>query len=57
MPIRDTTVVIVNVAAGSDKPYMVKDHGSYVRVGATTRRANRYEMDQLYATRGNQRWS
>ena len=57
MPIRDTTIVIVNVAAGSDKPYMVKDHGSYVRVGATTRRANRYEMDQLYATGRNQRWS
>ena len=56
VPIRDTTIVIVTVAAGNDKPYMVKDHGAYVRVGATTRRANRYEMDRLYASQRNRAW-
>jgi ATP-dependent DNA helicase RecG len=37
LTIRDTNIVVVNVATGYDKPYTVKDQGTYVRVGATTR--------------------
>jgi hypothetical protein len=54
--IRDTNIVVVNVTAGDDRPYIVKDHGTYVRVGATTRRANRYEMDRLYASNQPRPW-
>jgi len=57
LSIRETSIVIVNVPAGKDKPYTIKDHGAYVRVGATTRQANRYEMDQLYASQKNQPWT
>ena len=46
--IRDTNIVVVGVEEGDNKPYFVKDQGIYVRVGATTRRANRYEMDRFY---------
>ena len=56
LTIRDTNIVVVNVAAGDDRPYIVKDHGTYVRVGATTRRANRYEMDRLYASHQPRSW-
>lgn len=56
LTVRDTNIVVVNVAAGDDKPYIVKDHGTYVRVGATTRRANRYEMDRLYASKESRLW-
>ena len=56
LTIRDTNIVVVNVAPGYDKPYTVKDQGTYVRVGATTRRANRYEMDRLYASHQSRSW-
>jgi hypothetical protein len=48
---RGANIGVVSVAPGSDKPYAVKDQGIFVRVGATTRRANRYELDRLYASR------
>ena len=47
--IRDTNIVVVSVEEGADKPYLVTDQGIYVRIGATTRRANRYELDRFYA--------
>lgn len=56
LTIRDTNIVVVNVAPGSDKPYTVKDQGIYVRVGATTRRANRYEIDRLYGSKQSALW-
>jgi Putative DNA-binding domain len=48
LKIRYTNVIVVTILNGGDKPYVVTDHGVYIRVGATTRRANRYEMDRLY---------
>jgi len=56
LTIRDTNIVVVNVPPGYDKPYTVKDQGTYVRVGATTRRANRYEMDRLYSSKQAPVW-
>jgi Putative DNA-binding domain len=56
LTIRDTNIVVVNVATGYDKPYTVKDQGIYVRVGATTRRANRYEVDRLYSGKQAPLW-
>jgi predicted HTH transcriptional regulator len=53
---RFTNIVAVNVSPGYDKPYMVKDQGTYVRVGATTRRANRYELDRLYSSKQAPLW-
>lgn len=56
LTIRDTNIVAVNVSPGYDKPYTVKDQGTYVRVGATTRRANRYELDRLYSSKQAPLW-
>jgi ATP-dependent DNA helicase RecG len=56
LTVRETNLVVVKVNDGDDKPYTVKDHGTYVRVGATTRRANRHEMDRLYASKQPQLW-
>ena len=38
-----------SIEEGDNKPYVITDQGVYLRVGATTRRANRYEMDRFYA--------
>jgi hypothetical protein len=56
LTVRQTSLVVVKVNNGDDKPYTVKDHGTYVRVGATTRGANRHEMDRLYASKQPQLW-
>jgi ATP-dependent DNA helicase RecG len=56
--VRGMSVFVVTVAEGNDKPYVLKDNGVYIRAGATTRRANRYEMDRLYAGKqpGSRSW-
>lgn len=37
-------VLAVSVAEGEDKPYVVKDKGTFIRYNATTRQANRDEI-------------
>lgn len=44
-------VASIRVAPGVDKPYSVRDHGIYIRSGATSRIATRYELDQLMAAK------
>jgi hypothetical protein len=46
---RDVSVIVVTVPEGRDKPYAVKDKGVYIRTGATTRLATRYELDEMYS--------
>lgn len=41
-------IVVVTVPEGKDKPCIVKGKGPYVRSGATSRPATRYELDQMY---------
>jgi hypothetical protein len=51
--IRDQQIIIITVPEGGDKPYaMAGGNGVYVRSGPTTRRANRYEIDRMYSSRG-----
>lgn len=44
----DNRIVVVTVPEGKDKPCMVKGKGPYVRSGATSRPATRYELDEMY---------
>jgi len=46
--IQNVPVIVLTIPEGTDKPYEVKDKGVYIRVGATTRLANRYELDEMY---------
>jgi Putative DNA-binding domain len=41
-------VVSIIVLDGSDKPYMVKNRGIYVRSGSTNRIATRYELNLMF---------
>lgn len=49
--VRDLPIIVVRVQEGSDKPYLVKDKGVYVRRGGTNRIATRYELDEMYASK------
>jgi hypothetical protein len=46
-----STVYLVRVAEGDDKPYNLRDKGFFVRAGSTDRLATRTEMDKFYAER------
>src|SRR3989442_3919974 len=50
--IKGNAVIVVTIPPGKDKPYDVRDKGVYVRSGATTRAATRYELDRMYGERG-----
>lgn len=41
------TIATITVPQGTDKPYNVHDHGIYIRSGATSRVATRYEVEQM----------
>jgi len=43
---RGSTVVLIFVPQGSNKPYLVKDRGPFIRVGATDRIMTRAELDE-----------
>jgi len=51
--IRDLPIIVITVPEGRDKPYAVKDRGIYIRSGATTRIATRYEVDEMYGSKDN----
>ena len=50
--IQGKTVVVIQFADGTDKPYILKGKGIYVRVGATDRMANRDEIVSLATNQG-----
>jgi hypothetical protein len=51
LTVRERQVIVITVPEGEDKPYAVKNKGTYIRSGATSRAANRYELDQIYKDR------
>ena len=46
--LREKRVISVTITEGTDKPYLVRDKGVYVRSGSTSRIATRYELDEMY---------
>lgn len=58
--IEDKTVVLVDIAAGFNRPYMLKsgglDKGVYVRVGATSRPADVEQIREMMLDGSNQSW-
>lgn len=58
--IEDKTVVLVDIAAGFNRPYMLKsgglDKGVYVRVGATSRPAEAEQIREMMLDGSNQSW-
>lgn len=44
-------ILIIEVKEGGNKPYVFRDRGVYVRVGATDRIATRAELDEFYQAR------
>lgn len=58
--IEDKTVVLVDIAAGFNRPYMLKsgglDKGVYVRVGATSRPADTEQIRAMMLDGSNQSW-
>ena len=58
--IEDKTVVTVDIAAGFNRPYMLKsgglDKGVYVRVGATSRPADLEQIREMMLDGSNQSW-
>ena len=58
--IEDKTVVLVDIAAGFSRPYMLKsgglDKGVYVRVGATSRPADTEQIREMMLDGSNQSW-
>ena len=58
--IEDKTVVLVDIAAGFNRPYMLKsgglDKGVYVRVGATSRPADAEQIREMMLDGSNQSW-
>lgn len=46
--IDEKDIIVIRVEEGKDKPYLLRDKGSYIRANATDRIANRYEMDEIY---------
>lgn len=58
--IEDKTVVLVDIAAGFNRPYMLKsgglDKGVYVRVGATSRPADTEQIREMMLGGSNQSW-
>jgi len=47
----DKRILMIQVKEGSNKPYMFRDKGIYVRAGATDRIATRAEVDEFYKKR------
>jgi hypothetical protein len=48
------TFVIIEIAEGDDKPYMLMDGGIiYIRAGATDKRARRIDLERLYQEKPN----
>ena len=41
-------IIVIRVEEGTDKPYLVRDRGPYIRANATDRIATRYEIDEIY---------
>ena len=58
--IEDKTVVLVDIAAGFNRPYILKsgglDKGVYVRVGATSRPADAEQIREMMLDGSNQSW-
>lgn len=58
--IEDKTVVLVDIASGFNRPYMLKsgglDKGVYVRVGATSRPADAEQIREMMLDGSNQSW-
>lgn len=58
--IEDKTVVLVDIAVGFNRPYMLKsgglDKGVYVRVGATSRPADAEQIREMMLDGSNQSW-
>ena len=58
--IEDKTVVTVDIAAGFNRPYMLKsgglDKGVYVRSGATSRPADLEQIREMMLDGSNQSW-
>ena len=58
--IEDKTVVLVDIAAGFNRPYVLKsgglDKGVYVRVGATSRPADAEQIREMMLDGSNQSW-
>ncbi|MFB3923283.1 MAG: helix-turn-helix domain-containing protein [Terriglobia bacterium] len=50
--VQGSSIIVITVPPGKNKPYVVKDKGVYVRSGATKRAATRYELDQIYNQKG-----
>ena len=49
--IREKPVVVITVFEGAQKPYSIREHGVFVRSGATRRQATRTELDAMYPAR------
>jgi hypothetical protein len=49
--IDEKSILIIDVPEGVDKPYIVKDHGPYKRVGATNKSFSRYDLDMIQRER------
>jgi hypothetical protein len=47
--VRDCQVAVISVRGDGDKPYSIRDKGVYIRAGASSRIASRYELDQIMA--------
>lgn len=47
----DKRILIIQIKEGSNKPYVLRDKGIYVRAGATDRIATRAEVDEFYKKR------
>ena len=49
--IQEKEIVLIEVVAGKNKPYNLKDGGIYVRRGPSDRQIKRTELDELYENR------
>jgi len=47
--IDERPIIIVRINEGTNKPYVLRDKGVYVRSGSTDRSANRFELDEFYS--------
>jgi hypothetical protein len=48
-------LVLVKVMEGRNKPYSLRDRGVYIRAHATDRIATRFELDEIYSQKYNQK--
>ena len=46
-------VTMVEVPEGKDKPYILKNRGVMVRIGASDRQIKKRELDKMYEERRN----